>query len=50
MKLARLRYEEEMEELQTKLREAEKERDEVRGMILDHERTKHPETRPTTFE
>ena len=50
MKLARLRYEQEMATLQGKLQEAEKERDEVRRLIVEHEQTTHPESRLTVFE
>ncbi len=50
MKLARLRYEQEIAALQAKLREAGKERDELRRLILEHEKSAHPETRPTVFE
>ncbi len=50
VKLARLRYEQEIADLQSKLDAAEKERDEIRRLILEHERTTHPETRLTAFE
>ena len=50
MKLARLRYEQEIASLQASLEASEKEREEVRRLILDHEKATHPETRLTVFE
>jgi hypothetical protein len=42
LRVAQLRYEQEMEDLQGRLRNAEQERDEVRQLIVEHERTMHP--------
>ena len=50
MKLARLRYEQEIASLQAKVQAAQTERDEVRRLILEHEKTTHPDTRLTMFE
>ena len=50
MKLARLRYEQEITGLQASLEAAEKEREEVRRLILEHEKATHAETRLTAFE
>jgi len=50
MKLAQLRYEQEIASLQSKLKQAEDEREEVRRMIIEHEQESHPETRPTVFD
>jgi len=45
LRIAQLRYEQEIHELQAKLREAEGERDEVRRLIVEHERSTHPDTK-----
>jgi hypothetical protein len=50
MKLAKLRYERQIAELQNKLDEAGQARDEGRRQILEHERAVHPDTRLTAFE
>jgi hypothetical protein len=50
MKLAQLRYEQEIASLQAKLKQAEAEREEVRRLIIEHEQESHPETRPTVFD
>jgi len=42
LRVAQLRYEQELTELHAKLRVAEQERDEVRHLIVEHERTTHP--------
>jgi hypothetical protein len=50
MKLAQLRYEQEIESLKTKLSDAEKERDVVRRLIIEHEQDAHPGARLTVFD
>ena len=50
LKLAQLRYEQEIESLQNMVTEAERERDEVRRLIVEHEVARHPGGRPTVFD
>ena len=45
LRLAQLRYEQRLQDLQAKLRSAEQERDEVRRLIIEHERATHPDTK-----
>jgi hypothetical protein len=45
LRLAQLSYEQEVHDLQAKLRDAEQERDEIRRLIIEHERTTHPGTK-----
>jgi hypothetical protein len=49
LKLARLRYEQEIEKLQAKLGDAEQERNDLRRQIVEHEQAMHPETKTTVF-
>ena len=44
LRLAQLRYEQQAHHLQDKLRAAEQEREEVRRLIVEHERAMHPDT------
>jgi hypothetical protein len=45
LRVAQLRYEQEIQELQAKLHGAEQERDEVRRLIIEHEQSAHPDTK-----
>lgn len=45
VRLAQLRYEQELHDLQSKLRDAEQERNEIRRLIVEHERATHPGTK-----